>query len=94
MDYVKKESRGKAAAVQALGLLLGEAFAMVVLFGYSKRENVSQEQAFRMAACVILGLTIITLFLVQNPKSKQTKIVSKDPATEDDINFSQSEIEN
>ena len=41
MDYVKKDSRGKAAALQNLGNLVGEAFAISVLFGYSKREGVS-----------------------------------------------------
>ena len=51
---------------------------MAVLFGYSKRENVSQEEAFRMAACVVLGLTVVTLFVVQNPKPKKSKIGSKD----------------
>ena len=41
MDYVKQESRGKAAAVQNLGNLIGETFAMSVLFGYSKKEDVT-----------------------------------------------------
>ena len=43
MDYIKKESRGRALSLQALGALLGEAFAMVALFGYAKREDVTQE---------------------------------------------------
>ena len=41
MDYVKQESRGKAAAFQNLGNLIGETFAMTVLFGFSKGEGVS-----------------------------------------------------
>ena len=36
MDYVKKDSRAKASALQAFGALSGEAFAMVALFGYAK----------------------------------------------------------
>ena len=42
MDYIKEESRGKAAALQHLGNLLGEFFAMSVLFGFSKKETISQ----------------------------------------------------
>ena len=67
LDYIKKESRGKAAALQGLGSLLGEAFAMVVLFGYSKREGVSQDQGFRMAAIVVISLTSLSLCTIATP---------------------------
>ena len=73
MDSIKKESRGKASALNALGALLGEAFAMVVLFGYSKRDGVTQEEAFRFAAIFLLALAIITLFVVKEPNSKKEK---------------------
>ena len=73
MDSIKKESRGKASALNGLGALLGEAFAMVVLFGYSKRDGVTQEEAFRFAAIFLLALAIITLFVVKEPNSKKEK---------------------
>jgi len=34
-DYIKKNSRGKAIALVAFGMGLGEAFSMTVLFGLS-----------------------------------------------------------
>lgn len=34
-DYIKKDSRGKAISVVAIGMGLGEAFSMTVLFGLS-----------------------------------------------------------
>ena len=73
MDSIKKESRGKASALNALGALLGEAFAMVVLFGYSKRDGVTQEEAFRFAAIFLLALAIITHFVIKEPNSKKEK---------------------
>ena len=33
IDYIKKESRGKAVALSTLGGLIGEVFGMAVLFG-------------------------------------------------------------
>ena len=42
---------------------MGETFAISVLFGISKREGISQEQAFGVAAAIIaaLGLPIFCL---------------------------------
>jgi len=34
-DYIKKDSRGKAISLVAIGMGLGEAFSMTVLFGLS-----------------------------------------------------------
>lgn len=34
-DYIKKDSRGKAISIVAIGMGLGEAFSMTVLFGLS-----------------------------------------------------------
>lgn len=67
MDYVKKESRGKAAALQNLGNLLGETFAMSVLFSISKKEGVSQNEAFSIAALMLGVLSLVTLLIVRDP---------------------------
>ena len=56
-----------------MGNLIGETFAMSVLFGYSKNENVNQGQAFLVAAIIIGSLSLLTLFFVRNPKIKQAK---------------------
>lgn len=72
MDYIKQESRGKAAAIQNMGNLIGETFAMSVLFGYSKREDVSQTKAFCVAAIIIGVLSLFILCLVRNPKIKES----------------------
>ena len=70
MDYVKKESRGKAAAFQNLGNLLGETFAMLVLFGISKETGMNT--AFCIAAIVTGSLSFLTLCFVRNPTIKDT----------------------
>jgi len=44
---------------------------MTVLFGYSKREDVTQNEAFTMAAIAVGVLSLLTLFIVKNPKIKE-----------------------
>ena len=36
-DYIKKDSRGKAVAVMGIGVLAGECFSVIVLFGLTKK---------------------------------------------------------
>ena len=55
-----------------MGNLIGETFAMSVLFGYSKREDVSQTKAFCVAAIIIGVLSLFILCLVRNPKIKES----------------------
>ena len=66
MDYIKQESRGKAVALQNLGNLLGETFAMSVLFSFSKKETVSQNLAFSMAAITVGVMSLGVLCIVTN----------------------------
>ena len=73
LDYIKQESRGKGAALQNLGHLVGEAFAMSVLFGISKREDVDQIEAFAYAAAIVACLGLPILCLVTNVKVKDKK---------------------
>lgn len=72
MDYIKEDSRGKGLALQNIGNLIGEAFAMTVLFGYSKQVDVSQDKAFCMAAICIACLSFFFLCLVKDPKIKKS----------------------
>ena len=73
MDYVKAESRGRAAAIQNLGNLIGEMFAMTVLFGISKNPNVTQERAFLYSAIIVFFLALVILFIVRDPVLKENK---------------------
>ena len=41
-DYIKKDSRGKAISIVAIGMGLGEAFSMTVLFGLSVNMPLNQ----------------------------------------------------
>ena len=75
MDYIKKESRGKAVALQNLGNLLGETFAMSVLFGFSKKESVSQNEAFLMAAITVGVLSLGLLCIVKNREIKAPETI-------------------
>jgi len=65
--------------LQNLGNLVGETFAMSVLFGYSKRDDVSQNEAFSVAAIIIAALGLPVFCLVRNPKIKEG--ASEDPST-------------
>ena len=71
MDYVKSEYRGKAVALQSFGSLFGEAFAMTVLFGISKGEDMHMNTAFLIAAIVTGSMSFLTLFFVRNPTIKK-----------------------
>lgn len=78
MDYVKQESRGKGAALQNLGNLVGEAFAIAVLFGISKKEGRSQNEAFAIAAAIVAALSLPVFCLVRDPKLLKGKSEVKD----------------
>lgn len=43
---------------------------MSVLFGFSKRDDVNQEQAFCMSAVIVAALSFVALCVVRNPKIK------------------------
>ena len=75
LDYIKQESRGKGSALTNLGLLIGETFAMSVLFGISRIEGVSQQEAFSYSAAIIAVLSFPLLGIIRNVeiKSKTTQ---------------------
>ena len=57
-DYVKSESRGQAAALQIMGSLSGEVFAMMVLVGFSISMSIDESYAF--AAAILAGLALVS----------------------------------
>lgn len=73
MDYVKKESRGKAIALASLGVMSGEVFGMAVLFGYSKQMEANQ--AFFITSIVIFVMAIPFVYIVTDLEIKQKKVI-------------------
>jgi hypothetical protein len=61
-DYVEKETRGKAFIFNGLGYVLGETFAMAVLFNLTK--SLDPFFSFCLVAGVITGFGIIGLFAI------------------------------
>ena len=57
-DYVAKDSRGKASLYISFGYILGETFAMVVLFRFSR--DMDPLKAFAICATII---TVIGVFV-------------------------------
>ena len=70
-DYIKKDSRGKAIALVATGMGLGEAFSMTVLFGLSAALPLNQSYQFASAA--LITMSFATLFMLREPEIKMNK---------------------
>lgn len=64
-DYIRKNSRGKAIALNGLGGVFGEVVAMGVLLELSK--NMNYENAFALTGSVILCFGAYFWFFVKNP---------------------------
>lgn len=64
-DYVKRSSRGRAIALNGIGFVIGEVFSMGVLFNLTKQMNYND--AFMIAASLILAFSIFFLFSVKDP---------------------------
>ena len=76
IDYVKKESRGKAIALTTLGGMVGEALGMAVLFGCTK--ELEPKHAFFIASLVIFGVSLPFMCIVKEPVIKHKRIASQD----------------
>lgn len=63
-DYVRKNSRGKAIAINGLGAVFGEVIAMAVLLKLSKQ--MSYEKAFALTGSIIIGCGIFFSIIVKN----------------------------
>ena len=70
-DYVVRKCRGKAVALSGCGVVLGEVFAMGVLFNFTK--SLSFKDAFLISGIFILSLSIILLFIIKDPDLKHIR---------------------
>ena len=70
-DYIKKESRGKAVAITAVGTLGGEAFSVIVLFGITKRMELAMGFSIVSIALAVLSLPLTCLITEPKIKAKQ-----------------------
>lgn len=64
-DYVRKNSRGKAIALNGLGQVFGEVLAMGVLLNLSR--DMKYEAAFALTATIIFGFSIYFYIFIKNP---------------------------
>ena len=74
MDYVKKESRGKAYALQSVGQKMGEAFAVGVLSNLGSNKGTDIDSTYTRAAGIILVLALVLFLTVKEPKIKQVEL--------------------
>lgn len=84
-DYIRKNSRGKAIAINGLGGVFGEVMAMGVLLKLSK--SMTYEEAFAMTALIIILFGVYFSIFVKNPN---LQIIQKrvDKLNESKINSS------
>lgn len=64
-DYVRKNSRGKAIALNGLGQVFGEVMAMGVLLKLSKK--MKYEAAFALTGTIIFACSIYFYIFIKNP---------------------------
>ena len=67
-DYIRKNSRGKAIAINGLGGVFGEVMAMGVLLRLSK--NMTYEDAFALTGTIIILFGAYFSIFVKNPNLK------------------------
>lgn len=70
-DYVKNKSKGKAIALNGLGYVLGEVFAIGVLFNYTKSMNFYD--AFLVAGGLFAFFGMLLLCTVKDPSRKRIR---------------------
>ena len=76
-DYVRKNSRGKAIALNGLGQVFGEVMAMGVLLKLSKK--MTYEAAFALTGSIIIAWGLFFAIFIKNPNLRiiQKKIDKK-----------------
>lgn len=70
-DYVKRNSRGKAIALMGVGVVIGELFAMGVLFNLTKSMN--YYDAFLVAGLIITFFAFFFLCAIRDPNLKNIR---------------------
>jgi hypothetical protein len=69
-DYLDKSSIARGAAVNSLGAIVGEVLSMGVLFRITA--DMSEKEAFGVAAGVSVVTCLIIFFMVTDRKAKDT----------------------
>jgi len=101
-DYVKRSSRGKAVALNGIGNVVGEVFAMGVLLNMTK--SMSYYDAFAVAATFVFVMSIFFLMSIKEPNMDHirentlsrhhqleilfTRRISRDRSISHDVNLS------
>lgn len=67
-DYIVKKARGKAIALNGMGVTMGEVIAMGVLFNFTK--NMDEKKAFAIVSCVIFAFSFYFLIYIEDPDLK------------------------
>lgn len=70
-DYIKRNSRGKAIAVNGVGFVLGEVFSIGVLLNMTK--SMSYYNAFLVAGSVIAVLGFFLFLVIKDPSRKRMR---------------------
>lgn len=65
-DYIKRSSRGKAIALNGVGIVVGEVFSMGILFNLTK--SMKYEDAFKVAGGLLFAFSFFFLIAVKDPK--------------------------
>ena len=78
-DYIRKDSRGKAVAVMGIGVLAGECFSVIVLFGLTKNMELVRGFTISSIALLVLGLPLI--YLITEPVI-MAKVLERDNESE------------
>lgn len=64
IDYVKSDSRGKAAGFKVFGVFTGEIFCQAVLIGFTAK--MSFQQSFHIVSFVLLAMSVPLYFMVDD----------------------------
>ena len=70
-DYVRNNSKGKAMAVNGLGYVFGEIFALGILFNWTKEFNFYD--AFAIAGGLFAVFGIILFFTIKDPDQSRIR---------------------
>lgn len=70
-DYIKSESRGKAAAIQSAAILFGKAFSALVLIPGSVKLDLNYCDMFRLISVCALLPIITAICLTKEPNIKK-----------------------
>ena len=66
VDYVDKDSLGKASALSNMGTLIGDCFAMGFLLTITS--EMSHENAFYITAVLMMSLILPLFFIIEEPR--------------------------